>query len=162
MVRWSVILHRVILLGHVFAARSMLRSYIGFGIPLKDSYVDLAARQRRAKSGSTLTCLVVVPRTLALNRAARRRRRDVYVLERKRRDIDYTVDGVTANQIYYEGSCRQSWDGVPVIHSRANCRPPTPSRNASTATSPRGRSTPSASAIFTLTFRGESSGKLSD
>ena len=50
----------VITLGNAFAALSMLTSYMGFGVSLKDSYASLG-RQRRAIPGLSLTGLVVVP-----------------------------------------------------------------------------------------------------
>jgi amino acid permease len=50
----------VIMLGNAFAALSMLTSYMGFGVSLKDSYAGLGS-PRRAIPGLSLTGLVVVP-----------------------------------------------------------------------------------------------------
>jgi len=51
----------VIVLGNVFAALSTLTSYMGFGVSLRDSYLDLASQRRRTISGLALTTLVVGP-----------------------------------------------------------------------------------------------------
>ncbi len=51
----------VIILGNVFAAVSMLTSYIGFGVSLKDSYSDLSRQKRREVSEVALTAFVVIP-----------------------------------------------------------------------------------------------------
>ena len=50
----------VILLGNIFAALSMLTSYIGLGVSLEDSYRDAASR-RRAVPNWVLTSAVVLP-----------------------------------------------------------------------------------------------------
>ena len=40
---------------------SIMSSYLGFGVSLKDSYADLASKKRRAISNVALTGLVAVP-----------------------------------------------------------------------------------------------------
>ena len=56
----------VILLGNVFAALSMLTSYIGLGVSLEDSYRDAAWRRRAVPNWVLTTAVALPPLVVAL------------------------------------------------------------------------------------------------
>ena len=56
----------VILLGNIFAALSMLTSYIGLGVSLEDSYRDAASRRRTVPNWVLTSAVVLPPLVVAL------------------------------------------------------------------------------------------------